>query len=486
MPKNGACCLSSLNLSEFVVNPYTPDAYFDMNDFTKSVSIGVKALDTMIDENYKRHPLKEQQQMSYNYRNIGLGIFGYATTLYKLGFKYGDEKAIQFTDKIFYDMFRSAVIESNNLAKRFGSFPKYKQCVWESTIIKNHFTPKEIEEMKPYGLRNCSLISIAPNGSLATLLQESGGCEPEFALKYTRRTIGITDNEDKYYDVYCKGASEYMKVNNTSTLPDYFVCSSNIPWKDRVTTQGIMQNHVDTAISSTVNLPNSATKDDVANIYLQAWEQGLKGITIFRDGCKRQGILTTSKTNKKEDKSTDLSRGEWKPKAKDTTYYQRKLTIGCGKLMLFIGWSNSEQSIQDFYVTRSGQGGCERLLQSTVISMSAILRLGGDISNIEKAFRGIGGCNSFATQKGRGKELSKGNSCGVAIINEIKVFLNEKQGNEKNVKVQTNTKKEENTSKNTIETNKNMASKCPECGEYTLRQEGGCNSCVNCGKELPQ
>lgn len=164
LPKHGACCLASINLSEFVKNPYTDKAEFDFDDFIRAVHIGVRALDELIDENYYRQPLKEQQEMSFNYRNIGLGAFGYATMLMKLGLKYGGQQANYFTDGLFYCMFREAVKASNKNAKLLGAFPKYNDCVWNSAIIKQHFTQTEIEEMRPYGLRNCSLLSIAPNG----------------------------------------------------------------------------------------------------------------------------------------------------------------------------------------------------------------------------------------------------------------------------------------------------------------------------------
>ena len=473
LPKHGACCLASINLSEFIINPYTKNAYLDTESLIDAVIVGVRTLDNLIDENYYRHPLKEQQEMSFNYRNIGLGCFGYATALMKLGMEYGSDQAISWTDDVFGLIFRAAVVASNKLAAELGTFPKYKDCVWDSDIIKAHFMQEEIDLMRQYGLRNCSLISLAPNGSLATLLGESGGCEPEFALSFTRRTIGMTDGEDTYYKVYCKAAREYMKLHNITEqeLPTYFVSSADIPWQNRVLTQATMQKHIDTAISSTVNMPNSATKDDIAHMYLFAWQSGCKGITMFRDGCKRVGILTTNNQMEVND-NAELSRGDWKPKAADTTYYQRKLRIGCGKLFLFIGWSDSEQCIQDFYVTRSGQGGCERLLQAAAISMSAIFRLGGDIDNIEKAFRGIGGCNSFATQRGKGEKLSSGSSCGVAILNELKAFIKERTKHESKPIVP---KIEQKTNSEVTKM------KCPECGKMSLRYEGGCNICEECG-----
>ena len=244
LPRSGACCLASINLSEFVKEPYSDDAYFDSSEFVKAIKVGVRSLDRLIDENFYRHPLKEQQEMSYNYRNIGLGVFGYATMLMKLGLTYGSAEALEFTDTIFGLMFRAAVIASNELSAEFGPYPKYRECVWDSDIMRAHFPQNEIERMKETGLRNCSLISIAPTGSIATMLGESGGCEPEFAMKYVRRTVGMTDGEDTYYEVDCKPAREYKEINHTDTLPPWFISAPEIPWQNRVLTQAVMQKHV--------------------------------------------------------------------------------------------------------------------------------------------------------------------------------------------------------------------------------------------------
>ena len=162
--KHGACCLASLNLSEFIENPYTEKATFNEHDFISAIYVGIKTLDKLIDENYMRHPLKQQQEMSWNYRNIGLGVFGYATALMKMGLRYGSEEANDWTNTIFDTLFIYSVLASNELAKKLGTYPKYKPCVWDSDIIKRHFTEEEIKDLKVCGLRNCSLVSIAPTG----------------------------------------------------------------------------------------------------------------------------------------------------------------------------------------------------------------------------------------------------------------------------------------------------------------------------------
>lgn len=482
LPKHGACCLSSLNLSEFVVNPYTPTAHLNTEDFLHAIDVGIRTLDKLIDENYNRHPLQQQRDMSYNYRNIGLGIFGYATALMKLGLKYGSNEAIEFTDDVFSLLFKRAVFASNNLAKELGIYPKYKECVFDSDIIKKHFTPDEIDGLKKHGLRNCSLISIAPNGSLATLLGESGGCEPEFALKYTRRTVGMTDGEDTYYDVYCKAAKEYMDANHTDILPDYFVGSADIPWQNRVLTQAAMQNHVDTAISSTVNMPNSATKEDIAHMYLLAWSTGCKGITMFRDGCKRLGILTTDNSDKYTDKNDtqtyELPRGAIIECSSDLVGKKRKLTTGCGSLHVLAFFDPYDGSLQEAYFNKGSTGGCANFMTGLSRTVSLLCRAGVDIMTIKDQLDSTGACPSYAARTATRHDTSKGSCCPMAIGNALVDMYKEMQqdigDNEEENSADAIISKP--TQVQRIESN----DKCPECGSV-LEHVGGCDLCKNCG-----
>ncbi len=482
LPKHGACCLSSLNLSEFVVNPYTPTAHLNTEDFLHAIDVGIRTLDKLIDENYNRHPLQQQRDMSYNYRNIGLGIFGYATALMKLGLKYGSNEAIEFTDDVFSLLFKRAVFASNNLAKELGAYPKYKECVFDSDIIKKHFTPDEIDGLKEHGLRNCSLISIAPNGSLATLLGESGGCEPEFALKYTRRTVGMTDGEDTYYDVYCKAAKEYMNENHTDTLPDYFVGSADIPWQNRVLTQAAMQNHVDTAISSTVNMPNSATKEDVAHMYLLAWSTGCKGITMFRDGCKRLGILTTDKSESGTDengtKPYELPRGAIIECSSDLVGKKRKLTTGCGSLHVLAFFDPYDGSLQEAYFNKGSTGGCANFMTGLSRTVSLLCRAGVDIMTIKDQLDSTGACPSYAARTATRHDTSKGSCCPMAIGNALVEMYNEMQQDigDNEEEINTNTVAQQITKPEQINSN----DRCPECGSI-LEHVGGCDLCKNCG-----
>jgi ribonucleoside-diphosphate reductase alpha chain len=251
--------------------------------------------------------------------------------------------------------------------------------------------------------------------------------------------------------------------------------------------------HIDMSCSKTINIPTEYPFEDTKKVYEFCWENGIKGCTIFRPNPIRQGILITEKTEEQKEENlepTSLERGQWKQKANDTIYFERKVKIGCGKLKLMIGWSNTEKTIQDLYVIRSGQGGCERNLQGMVIAMSGMLRLGGNLTNIEKAFEGVGGCNSFATSRAKGIQLGQGNSCGTAILREIKQFLKETESIITSETIKSESSKTEKVKFTDEELqfkkeNGDIAfalrfNKCPECG-HELEHSGGCISCVDCG-----
>ena len=494
MPKDGACNLGSINLSEFVIYPYRDNAEFDYESFKQAVRLSIKALDEVIDYGYEHHALQSQRDMAFNYRNIGLGVMGTGSLLFKLGLRYGSEESKYIIDSIMNCMFRESVIASNQLAKIKGTFPKYNDNVWKSNIIKNHFTDTEINKLKINGLRNCSLLSIAPSGSIGTMLNITTGCEPAFRISYKRKTVSLHKDKDVYYDVFIKEAQEYMKLTGDTKLPSYFIGSEGVNYKDRIDIQAVMQYHVDTAISSTVNLPNEATVEDVKELYLYAWKQGLKGITIYRDGCKRGGILTTNDKDKNTPlNNSQLNRGDWKSLAEDTIYIKKPLNIGCGKLKLFIGYSPSENSIQDLYIKKSSQGGCTHNLEAVAVALSAVYRLGGSTKNIEKAFSGLGGCNSFLQARLKGNELSKGSSCATAILNilkgmetefNLKPIVTEIVGNIEN-KSKNNDDIFTDEEKLYLKENGEISfasryKKCPLCGD-TLEFASGCLSCQSCG-----
>lgn len=505
LKKNSSCNLGSLNLSEFVYKPYTKEAKFLWSEFEKAVAIAVEALDTIIDENLEKHAIKEQKENSYNYRNVGLGVMGYSTALFKLGITYGSEEAFEFTRELFEDLLLIALEKSCKLAKEKGSFPKCKpNKILSSTIfqnLKNKLHLNDLsEEIREYGLRNCSLISIAPNGSTSTLLGVTGGCEPEFALSYKRRT----DNLKESYDVYCKAVEEYWEMTdnitdkgNIKSLPNYFVTSAQIPWKNRVDTQAIMQEYVDTAISSTVNLSKDIPIEDIEQIYLYAWQQGLKGITIFRDGCKRLGILTTDNSNKSDEKTTNksdelvgnnnesLPRGFVLEADDDAIGKKRKLITGCGSLHCSAFFDPITGDLLETYLSKGSSGGCNNYMVGLSRMISLAARGGVNIESIIDQLDSCGVCPSYATRRATKKDTSKGSCCPIAVGNALKEMYDEMQS-ELRVDDEENYESaleeiEIITATLPDESNKISLTKCPECGELTMVNEGSCMTCKACG-----
>lgn len=491
LPAGGSCLLGSFNL-----DAYVKDKQFDFEAFSKDIPIVVKAMNEVLDEGLPLHPLEIQQQTVRDYRQIGIGVMGIADMLIHCEIKYGSNKSLELCDQIGTTLINGALQSSSLLAKEYGTYPKYKKCVMESEFFKNNATQETKELVQKYGLRNSQLLTIAPNGSLSTMWGVSGGIEPIFAFSYTRKTESLHD-EDKYYNVYTDIVKEYMEENNLQDekdLPSYFVNSETIDMYERIYMQSVWQRRIDASISSTINLPNSATVEDVCNLYMKAWEYGLKGLTIYRKGCKREGILTIDKPQK----TKELQRGEWSKIPSDTIYEKRKIHTGCGKLVLFVGYSPSENRIIDMYVKRSADGGCVHNIDAVVIAMSGMLRLGGNLDNIEKAFRGCGTCNSFTAAKLKGKKLSKGKSCPTAILNAIKEVEDEIKtqelvdivSNTPELKTQLEDEYDKFHSTFTeeekafIEENgqiayANATNRCPVCNSE-LQNSGGCISCPSC------
>ena len=481
LAKNSACNLASLNISEFVNDEFTANATFDYDAFSKAVKIAIRGLDDVLDENMNNHPLKEQREMAYNYRNVGLGIMGLADCLIKLGITYGSKKSIEAMDDIMNTMFKSAVIASVNLAKDKGVFPKYNSKLLESTIITNHFTSKELDEIgaTTYGLRNCSLLSIAPTGSLGTMLNISTGCEPIFAMSYTRKTESLNNNQDKYYKVYTGIAKEYIDKFG-GELPGYFVESKDINWKDRVDMQSILQKHVDTAISSTINLPNKITVDEIETLYLYAWEKKLKGITIFRDGCKRVGILSTTSHDDNDNKDSaitsmnDLPRG-FIVKADDNCIgKKRTLITGCGSLHCVSLFDPVTGDLLETYLSKGSTGGCNNFMIGLSRMISLAARGGIDVYTIVDQLKSSGTCPSYAVRRATKHDTSKGSCCPVAIGNALINMYEELQA-ELGLLEENDADGASKSSQ--IDVNKPQ---CPECGDILIF-EGGCNICKSCG-----
>lgn len=308
LPAGGSCLLGSINLAEFVKNPFMPNASIDIEGLMDAVETATIALNDVLDEGLELHPLEEQRKTVSELRQIGLGTMGLADMLIKLNVRYGSKDAVSISDLLASLILNTAVQTSALLAKERGSFDKYDyDKLSSSKFFQEMLTKKSKEMIEKYGLRNSQLTCLAPTGTISTMLGVSGGIEPIFNTSYVRKTESLHD-EDVYYKVYTPVVKEFMEmaqITDESLLPETFVTAMTLSADERIAMQSAWQKNIDASISSTINLPNEATVEDVYGIYINAWKHGLKGVTVYRDGCARGGVLINEKKLDKKIKVID-------------------------------------------------------------------------------------------------------------------------------------------------------------------------------------
>lgn len=497
LPAGGSCLLGSINLSEFVVN-----GTFDFDDFCETVSQAVIALNEVLDEGLELHPLFEQRASVRDWRQIGLGIFGLADMLIKMGIEYGSGDSLSLCDNIGIVMADAAIRTSAYLARLKGSYNKFKPEALDSNLyfINNTFAETK-EAVKRYGLRNSQLLTIAPTGSLSTMLGVSGGIEPIFDTSYTRKTESL-HGEDQYYEVYTPIVKQYLEEHGmldreAKPLPSFIVTAKTIDPKKRVKMQAVWQEHIDASISSTVNLPESATVEEVEELYKYAWKNNLKGLTIFRENCARTGILTSNKEKKKDEKDIvmnpeldklipklnhikPVTRKDLGGRLDGSTYVKQ---TACGKLYITIN-RDADGNLVEVFIDPGKSGGCVANAESLGRYASSMMRAGMAIESIIDATKGVK-CAACTKAKG-GKRHVDGLSCGDIIARTIQeeyelrnntVVITDSQLYEAMKNPENWVISDEEADKHRIKFDNNT---CPECG-VELANEGGCVTCKNCG-----
>ena len=411
--------------------------------------------------------------------------------------KYGSEKSIDLCDMIGHAMADEALKTSAELAKETTSYPKYNgDAILSSAFMSKNALGSTKDLIETYGLKNSQLLTIAPTGSLSTMLGVSGGIEPIFANYYERKTESL-HGHDEYYKVYTPIVKKYMEDNNLSNdkdLPNFFVTAPEIDYENRIRMQGIWQNHIDASISSTVNVPNNFTIEQVEGLYMAAWENGLKGVTIFRDGCKRLGILTTKKDENTEKKSEkdgfynidSLPRGTVIKADDNCIGKKRTLHTGCGTLHCEAFFDPDTGDLLETYFSKGSSGGCNNFMIGLSRTISLAARGGISIYDIVDQLKSSGSCPSYAVRSATKHDTSKGSCCPVAIGNALIDMYNElhKELFDDEIDEYTDSdvpnKKVKIAKPKSQKVQKVVKNPCPQCGEE-LTFEGGCNICKSCG-----
>lgn len=477
LPDNGSCLLGSINLAEFV-----KDGEFDFDGFAEVVGVATEYMNLVLEEGLPKHPLQEQRDTVAKFRQIGLGIMGLGTMFMKLEVPYGSDESIQLSEDIARLMLNKAVRTSALIAKELGPYPAYNfELVEKTEFYKENLDAYTKDLVKQHGLRNAALLTVAPTGSLSTLLNITGGIEPLFDISYTRKTESL-HGEDYYYKVYDPLVDAYMKqhdIVDENDLPEFAKTTAlTLDYNKRIRMQAIWQKYIDSAISSTVNLPEETTVEDVMDLYMNAWKAGLKGITIFRSGCKRAGILTSGEV-KDSSQPEELRRGEIIATSNDLIGMKNKLVTGCGSLHLSAFFDPETGKMMETYLSKGSTGGCNNFMVGLSRMISLALRGGVSLEDVVTQLDSAGTCPSYATRKAVKKDTSPGSSCPVAV-GKVLLKLQEEMDKIKGSHAINLSGDKHKTVKETLKQKPKKGNSCPECGSAMEAGEG-CFTCKNCG-----
>lgn len=480
LPAGGSCLLSSINLSAFV----NEDGKFDFVDFFRVVDLGVTYLNEVLEEGLMLHPLQEQRDSVAKWRQIGLGVMGVADMLIKMHLRYDSDEAIEHCRDVSMGMANHAMYVSARIASHKGMYPGCTSNIESTPFFKANADTLTRNVVQRYGMANSQLLTIAPTGTISTMLGVSGGIEPIFAKSYRRKTESL-HGETQYYDVLTPIYKEYAEKHGLTVndkFPAWFVDSSEINYNKRIEMQSAWQKGIDASISSTVNLPNSATVQDVKNIYFNAWKCGLKGITVYRSGCKREGVLVSEENAPKSTtmlKDEDLPRGFIVDCTEELVGKKRKLITGCGSLHVLAYFNPVNGSLQEVYFNKGSTGGCANFMTGLSRMVSLLCRAGVDIISIKDQLDSTGVCPSYATRTVTKHDTSRGSCCPMAIGNALVDMWNEMQDEVNDATDYMDDDQHFDSDDGIVSLNP-LYSKCPECGE-PLAREGGCVQCKSCG-----
>jgi len=450
-----SCNLASINLARMMHN-VKGNCEIDYKKLSETVKTSVRFLDNVIEVN--KFPLPQIEQMTKNTRKIGLGIMGFADMLVSLGIPYDSEEALDTATDIMKYINDEATRASAELALERGVFPAF-----EGSIYDTEEGPR---------VRNATRTTIAPTGTLSMIAGCSSGIEPLFALSYIKTVLDGTPfievnsyfeeaarNGGFYSEELMKKLAEGEHLDDIDDVPErikrIFVTAHEISPEWHVRMQAAFQKSTDNAVSKTINFPQSATREDVSKAYMLAYEEGLKGITIYRDRSRDTQVLTTGK---KEEKAEEKVAPTPRKRAKITTGITERVTTGCG--YLYVTVNSDDRGICEVFSSLGKAGGCALAqLEATCRLISLALRSGAKVESIVKQLRGIR-CPSIAWEQG--KSIL---SCADAIASVL----------EKHINSDDNSPKMEDYG-----LAKNLAGQCPDCSNMLVYQEG-CFHCPACG-----
>jgi len=471
---NEACNLGSINLKGMVVNQGDKPE-IDWKRLSQVTRLSVRFLDDVIDANH--YPIQTIEEMVKGNRKIGLGVMGFADMLIQLRISYASEDAVRYAQKVMKFIQIEARLESERLADERGTFPNYEGSIYDGKSK----------------MRNATVTTIAPTGTISMICGVSSGIEPIFAVAYTKNVldgtafIEVNPLFESYAEEYNFNSANLMaKVAETGSVqaltevPDWvkdvFVTAQEIDPQWHIRIQAAFQQFTDNAVSKTINFANIATREDIAKAYMLAYELNCKGLTIYRDGSREEQVLSVGigQAEKKPEpeytKEPTAKAITPRPRPQVTMGVTEKIKIGCGNL--YVSVNADEQGICEVFTNTGRAGGCASQSEATARLISIALRSGLAVEAIIEQIRGIR-CPACIRREGVNVT-----SCPDAISKVIKKYIDiapARLAEKSDMKISP-------INDITRKVQEDIASDqtCPECG-MPIIHESGCIVCIHCG-----
>lgn len=468
-----SCNLGSINLTK-MLREENGVYSFDWDKLKATAKKAVHFLDNVIDAN--KYPLKEIDFMTKQTRKVGLGVMGWADALLRLKIPYNSEQAVRLAETVMRAVTEAGREESRELAKARGTFPLFQ----ESTL------DQELPQ------RNATVTTIAPTGTLSLLASCSSGVEPIFGYVYIRNIMDgtemievnpilreVLEERGLYSDELMKKIDKQGSLEGIEEIPEeirrVFVSAHEVSPEFHIRMQAAFQRHTDNAVSKTVNFCNSATREEVAEVYKLAFRLGCKGVTIYRDGSRSEQVLNIGKVKKDGQEESPAEGGQAvikpRPRPDMTTGITERVKIGCGNLYITVNYD--DKGICEIFTNTGKAGGCPSQSEATARLASIALRSGIDVRSIIDQLKGIR-CPSTIRQSGM-----KCTSCPDAIAKAIeRVYQQQvRLGHWAEPELSAAEGPAASQAETVVPGRMRF---CPECGAK-LEHEGGCVICRNCG-----
>jgi len=489
------CNLGAMNLAAYVKN-----GKFDYENFGLDVKVALRFLDNVIDQTY--YFFKENEKSAKDVRRTGLGIMGIGDALIKMKIRYGSKESMPIVRKIFEVLRNSAYEESSDLSKEKGAFPKFNKAKYlQGYHIKN--LPQTLQnKIAKQGIRNAVLLTVAPTGTTSLVSGVSSGIEPVYEFVFKRKDR--TGEHMMYHPLY----EEWKKANPKAEKPNYFVSANDLTPLEHAQVQAVAQEYIDSSISKTVNAPNSDTIEDVKNLYMAAYDLGLKGLAYMRDGS-REGVLERVAEKKAEVKvETPAVAKPVAPRPMSLSGMTYKIETPVGNAYITINHNENQEPFEIFMTIGKVGSDVAAMADALGRMITLNLRLAGGLSPRERIKQvvaqliGIAGAGSVGFGKNRvrslpdamakvlsmhygfalngkveDKPLTNGNGLSNGHSDEHAALKTEEVQVEV-VKMQQLTIEKEAAG---LDTSTGLYDLCPECGGGSLAYEEGCRKCYACG-----